>query len=74
MTTVLVFGLVLVVSNVLNFAVIYWHFKRENELIRRLASKNEAEYVKNYENDKKTPTTESPSREAMKRWKSGMKG
>ena len=74
MIAVLVLGLVLIVSSVLNFAVIYWHFKRENELIRRLASKNETEYVKNYENDKKTPLPESPAKVAMKRWKTGTKG
>lgn len=50
------------------------HFKRERELMRRLASKNEAEYVKNYENERKNPPPPSPSREAMKRWKSGAKG
>lgn len=50
------------------------HFKRERELIRRLSSKNEAEYVKNYEKEDKVPSIPSPAREAMKRWKAGTKG
>lgn len=50
------------------------HFKHERELIRRLASKNEAEYVQNYEPKEKKPTPPSPAKEAMNRWKSGKKG
>lgn len=46
------------------------HFRRENELIRRLASRNEDEYQRNYET-KKEPPRVSPAREAMKRWKTG---
>lgn len=44
------------------------HFRRERELIRRLASRNEAEYFRAYE--KKGPTPIPPSRAAMARWRS----
>lgn len=48
------------------------HFRRERELIRRLASRNEAEYLRDYE--KRDPTPPPPGRKAMARWKSGEKG
>lgn len=65
MVAVIVIGVVFVVSEVL-------HFQRENELIRRLASKNESEYQKNYVKDEKE-TVPSPAKLAMKRWKNGGK-
>ncbi len=46
------------------------HFKREGELIRRLACRNEEEYDRYY-GAERTPSPPSPSREAMKRWKKG---
>lgn len=64
----IVLGVVFVFTEIL-------HFKREGELIRRLASKNEDEYVKNYEKQEENrPLPVSPAKEAMKRWKSGAKG
>lgn len=51
------------------------HFRHERELLRRLMTKDNAEYVKNYESDEnKKPLPPSPSVEAMKRWKAGKKG
>lgn len=46
------------------------HYKREQELIRRLASRNEDEYQRNYETKQDTAVP-SPAREAMRRWKKG---
>lgn len=45
------------------------HFRRENELIRRLASRSEDEYQRNYETKKEAAV--SPARDAMRRWKKG---
>lgn len=65
---VIALAVVCIVSEVL-------HFRHERELIRRLMTKDNAEYVKNYESDEnKKPLPPSPSAEAMKRWKAGKKG
>lgn len=62
------------ISLVLAFTVCeVLHFRHERELLRRLMSKDNTEYVKNYETEKK-PLPPSPAKEAMKRWKSGKKG
>lgn len=47
------------------------HFRRENELLRRLCTRSDNEYRQLYENQEPLPP--SPSREAMKRWKKGDK-
>jgi hypothetical protein len=47
------------------------HFRRESELIRRLATRDHTEYRQQYE--KQDPLPSSPSRDAMKRWKTGDK-
>lgn len=62
---VIVIGVVFAMSEVM-------HFRRENELIRRIASRNESEYQKNYVKEEKEPAP-SPAKVAMKRWKSGGK-
>ena len=65
---IIVIGVVFAMSEVM-------HFRRESELLRRLMTRDNAEYVKNYESDeKKKPLPPSPSVEAMKRWKAGKKG
>lgn len=48
------------------------HFIRERELIRRLASKNNIEYVTTYEK-KDDPRPPSRQKMAMERWKMGGK-
>ncbi len=50
------------------------HFRHERELIRRLMTRDDAEYLKNYETKEKKPLPSSPAVEAMKRWKNGKKG
>lgn len=50
------------------------HYRFERELIRRLMSRDNTEYVRNYEIEEKKPLPPSPAIEAMKRWKTGKKG
>jgi hypothetical protein len=71
MTGMMLVCAVFAVCEVIHFLIEIQHFRRENELIRRLASKSETEYVKNYETPTKTPPPPSPAKAAMKRWKAG---
>lgn len=66
-TFAIAFAIVFIVCEIL-------HFRHERELIRRLMTRDDAEYVKHYENENKKPIPPSPSVEAMKRWKAGKKG
>lgn len=73
MIAIFVMAVVFLVCEILHFLRDRLHYKREQELIRRLASKNETEYVNNYEKDK-TPKPPTQAQEALKRWKNGKKG
>lgn len=73
MIAIFVMGFVFLICEVFHLIRDTMHYRREQELIRRLASKNETEYVNTYEKEK-TPKPPSQSQEALKRWKSGVKG